>query len=156
MSVNVKLYKTESNPLLLDRDVGNTVFDENGNFIEPIDILHPVFKISGNSSILDADLVYIKDFGNRYYFIDKIIPVTKDIYEIHCLNVDVLKTYPKEIKASQVITDKQSNKYNNLYNDGTFKSAEDVAELFIDFPNNLVPVDSGTGNPTTIWLLTCV
>lgn len=155
MSVNVKLYKTESNPLKLDRDVGDNVFDKNGSFIEPLDILHPVFKISGESSILDANLVYIKNFGERYYFIDKIIPVTSEIYEIHCSDVDVLKTYPSEIKSSLVITDKQSKKFNNLYNDGTFRTSEDVAELFINFPNNLVPVD-GNGNPSTIWLLTCV
>lgn len=151
MSVNIKLYKTTSNPLQLNRDTGSVVFNADGNFIEPVDILHPTFKISGNSSILSADLVYISAFGNRYYFIDKIIPVTEDIFEIHCLGVDVLKTYASSIKSSKALVVRSESDFNYMYNDGTLKTREDI-ELFV----KNYGIFGGGGDNSVKYLLCCI
>ena len=62
--------------------------------------------------------MYISDFS-RYYFIDDIISINNDIWEVHG-HVDVLETYKTQILANQAVIARQQNRYNLYLNDPDF------------------------------------
>lgn len=57
--------------------------------------LNPTILIYSDLSLEIMNYCYIDEF-NRYYFIDKIEQVRKNLYRIHC-KVDVLESYKLEI-----------------------------------------------------------
>ena len=57
--------------------------------------LNPTILIYSDLTLEIMNYCYIDEF-NRYYFIDKIEQVRKNLYRIHC-KVDVLETYKLEI-----------------------------------------------------------
>lgn len=57
--------------------------------------LNPSILIYSDLSLEIMNYCYIDEF-NRYYFIDKIEQVRKNLYRIHC-KVDVLESYKLEI-----------------------------------------------------------
>lgn len=63
------------------------------------DILNPKLLIYSNSSLEIMNYCYISEFS-RYYFIEKIDPVRKNLYRISC-KVDVLESYKIQILNSK-------------------------------------------------------
>lgn len=57
--------------------------------------LNPTILIYSDLSLEIMNYCYIDEF-NRYYFIDKIEQVRKNLYRIHC-KIDVLESYKLEI-----------------------------------------------------------
>lgn len=60
------------------------------------DILNPVLKVLGGRS--NCNYVYIKDFGERYYFVESVESVAGGHVLLRC-HVDVLYTYKANITA---------------------------------------------------------
>lgn len=80
---------------------------------------------------------YIDKFG-RYYFIDDIVNVSNNRWEIH-LSVDVLYTFSTDIQQSRAIIDKVEDESGaNLYlDDGSFIMDSRVYNTVKEFPNGL-------------------
>lgn len=63
------------------------------------DILNPKLLIYSDLSLEIMNYCYISEFS-RYYFIEKIDPVRKNLYRINC-KVDVLESYKIQILNSK-------------------------------------------------------
>lgn len=108
----IKLYNTSSpnntiNKVLQDEREFNITFKDTA------DIINPTVKLYSKSLLL-YNYAYIPDFG-RYYFINNITTVPKDIYILD-LKCDVLESFKDDIlQATGLIT---RNANGNPYFDG--------------------------------------
>ena len=83
-------------------------------------ILKPVITINSNDSgITSYNYMYISEF-NRYYFIDDIVSVNNNKWEISA-HVDVLETYKTDILANTAVIKRQTSLYNTYLNDPEWK-----------------------------------
>lgn len=87
---------------------------------ESTSILKPVVRIRTSSDITGYNYMQISQFS-RYYFIDDIISVHNDVWEISG-HVDVLETYKDAILSNKVVIKRQTNKYNTYLNDPEWKT----------------------------------
>lgn len=81
-------------------------------------VINPVITVEiENPSQLNY--VYIPQF-HRYYFINDMINVKNNIWEIH-MHVDVLSSFKKQIRANKAIVEKseQTASSNEYFNDGS-------------------------------------
>lgn len=82
-------------------------------------ILRPTIIIrSSAAAITSYNYMYIAEF-NRYYFIDDIVSVNNDVWEISA-HVDVLETYNTIILQQSAVIRRQERKYNLYLNDPDF------------------------------------
>jgi hypothetical protein len=81
--------------------------------------------------------MYIGEF-NRYYYIDDIVNVNKNMWEIHA-HTDVLYSFINDIRKSSAIIEKSETENNsNLYmNDGSFVMDSRKYNEIKRFPNGL-------------------
>lgn len=149
--MNIQIFKSTSNIYKLNREVGESVFNDDGELVEPTNTKNPSIKISADSSILGANLCYIPAFGNRYYFIDSITILYDGIFKVNCGKVDVLKTYSDGVRNSKVlVTNRQGySKKDLFYNDGTLKTREDITVYQKEFDK------FGDGEPVK-YILACI
>lgn len=76
-------------------------------------VLKPIIIIKTSENIYQYNYMYISGFG-RYYFIDDIVSVNNNIWEVHG-HVDVLQTYMQPILSNDVIIEGTENKAINKY-----------------------------------------
>lgn len=126
-------------PYLNNRSVVNGALKENSSVIDP------TVTIAG-SNLSQYNYMYIPDF-NRYYFINNVINLYNNMWEIHG-HVDVLYTYGAEIRKNKAIVDRAaSGKDSNLYlDDGTFVTDARKYTQVIEFQHGL------NENPATILI----
>ena len=72
---------------------------------ENTSVLNPVIIIKTTDPVYSYNYMYISDFS-RYYFIDDIISLHNNIWEIHG-HVDVLETYKNAIRSNQAVIRRQ-------------------------------------------------
>lgn len=87
---------------------------------ENTSVLKPVIIIRSSDNIFSYNYMYIQEFG-RYYFIDDIISVNNNLWEIHA-HVDVLETYATAILSNSAVIRRQANQYNLYLDDPEFKT----------------------------------
>lgn len=87
---------------------------------ENTSVLKPVIIIRSSDNIFSYNYMYIQEFG-RYYFIDDIISVNNNLWEIHA-HVDVLETYASAILSNSAVIRRQANQYNLYLDDPEFKT----------------------------------
>lgn len=87
---------------------------------ENTSVLKPILKIRTTDNIYSFNYMYISAFS-RYYFIDDIISINNDIWEVHG-HVDVLETYKNDILEQRAVIARQQNKYNLYLNDPDFRT----------------------------------
>lgn len=120
MSFSVQLYKNAS-PI---EKIGKSLTlgpEYNINFKEDSSILRPrIIILDGSSAVYEYNYMYISTFG-RYYFIDDIISVANNRWEIHS-HVDVLETYKNMILANEAVIKRQEKQYNLYLDDPEFKA----------------------------------
>ena len=87
---------------------------------ENTSVLKPVIIIRSGDNIFSYNYMYIQEFG-RYYFIDDIISVNNNLWEIHA-HVDVLETYANAILSNSAVVRRQANQYNLYLDDPEFKT----------------------------------
>lgn len=100
---------------------------------EATSILRPVVRILTSEDITQYNYMYIAEFG-RYYFIDDIVSVNNNKWEISA-HVDVLQTYANKIISQSVILNKQELKGNKYLNDGSFISQVNEFNTSYNFAN---------------------
>ena len=97
-------------------------------------ILRPTIFVSSASDLSGFNYMYIADF-NRYYFIDDIVSVHNNQWEISG-HVDVLETYKTAILNNQAVVSRQANKYNLYLDDPDFHTYNYERLQTIKFPAN--------------------
>lgn len=105
-------------------------------------MFRPVLLISSSTGYPEFDemnYLYLPAF-KRYYFIDDIISVGNNLWEIHC-HVDVLYTYKEQILNQDAVIRRQQTKYNLYLNDPDFMTYNNdsiVTKKFSDSEFNKV------------------
>ena len=119
MSLTIKLCHNSSpaNKIGKNIDTGTTI---TGALLkEDTSILKPIIKIKSSvGDIITYNYMYIEEL-QRYYFIDDIVSINNDIWEISA-HVDVLETYKNGILAQSAVVKRQQKKYNLYLNDPDF------------------------------------
>lgn len=133
MSFTIKLYKSNAEKERVNKS--NFLSNEislTGVLRESTSAFAPIIRIEETNNISQYNYAYINIFG-RYYYIDDIISIVNNIWEIH-LSCDVLMTYKDDIlKTSAIISKQESNPINKYYNDGTYKNEERTCHKVIEF-----------------------
>lgn len=91
---------------------------------QPTSILHPAFFTA--SIPASCNYIYCADFG-RYYFVNDIVRVNKDMLEIHC-DVDPMATAKSIIQASIFYIIRSASLYNGAVSDGEVIPTNDVVQ----------------------------
>lgn len=119
MSFSVQLYKNGSPVEKIGKDL-TAGPDYSINFKEDSSILRPrIIILDGFSAVYEYNYMYISTFG-RYYFIDDIISVANNRWEIHA-HVDVLETYKESILLNEAVVKRQEKRFNTYLNDPEWK-----------------------------------
>ena len=115
MSLTIKLYHNASPANKIGKKLNDELVTSDVLLKDNVSILKPVFKVRDVRSIITYNYLYCPDL-QRYYFIDDIVSIHNDLWEISC-HVDVLETYKNGILGQSVILKRQQNKYNTYLND---------------------------------------
>lgn len=97
-------------------------------------ILKPVLELRTSDPVYTYNYMQIADFS-RYYFIDDIISLHNNLWEIHA-RVDVLETYKAQILANSAIVKRQQSQYNLYLDDPDFHAYNYERIQTLKFPNN--------------------
>ena len=81
-SIDLTLYTNESDPRYLHKDL-TKLADVTGDFKDNTDIEKPIILMNWTGTIIGANYLYCVQ-NQRYYFIDKIVYIRNNLYEIHC------------------------------------------------------------------------
>lgn len=114
--MQVTLYNNLSDPRKMNKNI-QTISTVNCKLLEPTDMLNPSITLELTPHNINANYLYIPDFGRYYYIIDMIIE-TKERIRFDC-KVDVLMTYKDNISQTDFIVTRSSMKevYNMYLND---------------------------------------
>ena len=83
----------------------------------PSSIIDPTLTLNGTAIANLWQFNYIRlDEFDRYYFIDDIISIANNLWEVHC-HVDVLMSWKDEIKTNNALVTRSSNKGNPYLQD---------------------------------------
>ena len=83
----------------------------------PSSIVDPILTLNGTAIANLWQFNYIRlDEFDRYYFIDDIISIANNLWEVHC-HVDVLMSWKDEIKTNNALILRSSNKGNPYLQD---------------------------------------
>lgn len=97
-------------------------------------VLRPVLRIQTSDNVYDYNYLRITEF-NRYYFIDDIISLNNNIWEVKA-HVDVLETYKNAILANTAVIKRQQNQYNLYLDDPDFHVYNYEKLQTLQFPTN--------------------
>lgn len=136
MAFDIVFYKNNSQKNRLDKDL-TLVQTVSGALRSSCSIINPVIQIyePNNLFFMNANYLFIQTFG-RYYFINNIISVKNNLFEIHA-HVDVLSTYKTEIRANDAVIARNENKYNLLLQDNDFCVYNNRIAYTQNFPSGL-------------------
>lgn len=141
--MTLTFYKQAATPNRVDKSAYLTEQGkiENVVLLDTRDIITPVFILSTNPMVYNANYLFC-DFTQRYYYIDNVELMSGGRIAIHC-RVDVLHTYRAEILGSVAWVDRSDSTadttdgYDMLHNDYPFRADYDT--LGIDFTGAISP-----------------
>lgn len=116
----IKLYKMKQDKKVVDKTLGpaDQIAQLTALFKGDCTITDPVIEVAYGSEYLNANYMYISDFG-RYYFIEQtVVSEQRIIYSCH---VDVLKSFSTDIRNMTALVSRSENNYNLYLNDKYFK-----------------------------------
>ena len=97
-------------------------------------ILKPVLELRTSDPVYTYNYMQIADFS-RYYFIDDIISLHNNLWEIHA-RVDVLETYKAQILANSAVVRRQQSLFNLYLDDPDFHAYNYERIQTLKFPAN--------------------
>ena len=118
MSLTIKLYHNASPAEKIGKQLDDELVTSDVLLKDEVSILKPVFRVRDVRSIITYNYLYCPDL-QRYYFIDDIVSIHNDLWEISC-HVDVLETFKAGILAQSAVIRRQQNQYNLYLNDPDF------------------------------------
>ena len=113
--MQIDLYSITDDPRKLEKTLG-TADSRTGAVRGAIDVLRPEVLVEGG--VVLANYAYIKDFGERYYYIEEREVVRKGLQRLQ-LRVDVLMTYAAQIKTCPAVFDRSHNLDDAYLSDGS-------------------------------------
>ena len=116
----IKLYKMKQDKKVVDKTLApaDQIAQLTALFKGDCTITDPVIEVAYGSEYLNANYMYISDFG-RYYFIEQtVVSEQRIIYSCH---VDVLKSFSTDIRNMTALVSRSENNYNLYLNDKYFK-----------------------------------
>ena len=120
MSLTIKLYHNASPAEKIGKQLDDELTTSDVLLKDEVSILKPVFRVRDVRSIITYNYLYCPDL-QRYYFIDDIVSIHNDLWEISC-HVDVLETFKNGILAQSAVIRRQQNKYNLYLNDPDYQT----------------------------------
>lgn len=106
----------------------------------PTSATNPTFLLV--TDVTSYNYVYVVEW-QRYYFVDEIISVNKDIWEVHC-KIDALATWKTEILSYNAFVERSASSYNMQFNDPAV-SPEQSVDYKSDASTQILPADPNTG-----------
>lgn len=125
--MDAKLYFNKSDKRYINKNLEQILPHSEGTppewiqveFIEPTSIVNPRLIFSTESNVLQANYLFLKDFGRYYYINNHTLEHGRVIVECH---VDVLMSFNKDILNESVVLSRASRDMSNLYlNDDKLK-----------------------------------
>ena len=102
-------------------------------------IQNPVLLLSGK--YLSANYCRIGDFGGRYYYIDDITQIRKNLWQ-YDLRCDVLMSFSKEIESNKAIIERTESPkyYNKNFDDSEWNRMVEArcTNQILNFPEKFV------------------
>lgn len=95
--MQIQFYNNASEKNKLDKSL-TRVFTLNGTLKDRTSITDPVITIERSSFPANVNYMVIPDFSNRAYFVNEIVSIGKNLWEIRG-HVDVLRTYRAQIRT---------------------------------------------------------
>lgn len=108
-TAKIIFYNNTSEDIVVDKNLINETSLFIGSFRDSISITNPIFLIE-NDGVFEYNYCYIRSF-NRYYYIDEIVNVRTNIWEIHC-SVDTLMSFREDILKQNGIISRATYKDN--------------------------------------------
>lgn len=123
--MDAKLYFNKSDKRYINKDIEQIHPHESiaewlqVEFIEPTSIVNPRLIFSTESNVLQANYLFLKDFGRYYYINNHTLEHGRVIVECH---VDVLMSFSKDILDENVVLNRGNRDMSNMYlNDDKLK-----------------------------------
>lgn len=140
MSFSLKLQSNASEPNRIDKDL-TLVATVNGTLKTSTSIINPSFIIGVSGNVIPTFNYISCDAFGRSYFVKDVVNVGGGLWEVRC-EVDVLTSFAAEIRANTAIVKRQEEKWNLLYNDGSFRCYQDPYIIMKEFPFGFNPDNS--------------
>lgn len=106
MAINLQLLQTSSDNRVLHKN-WNGLKTVTCTVKEPCELSNPIFILTFDNSVFNANYCYCENFG-RYYYITERVLISGNRIELHC-HVDVLQTYSEAISKLAVTVTRQEN-----------------------------------------------
>lgn len=140
--MTIKLYKIPDDRIVVSKTVIDTGADAtllgelSAHIKENTSIMDPVFEVAYSASYVDANYIYVSDWG-RYYYITEPPTVGSQRMWFTC-HVDVLNSFKSGIYELDCIVARQENAdKSQLYlNDGMFKAIQAKTVVPYPFPQS--------------------
>ena len=106
MAITVTFYNCADDYRVVDKTLGTAIATASAELYDETSVRNPSLKLAWNSSVVNANYMYISEWG-RYYFIKDITAVTGGAMRIDA-HVDVRKTYGAQFKLLPGVCVRQS------------------------------------------------
>ena len=134
----IYLYTNKDSNNVINKKLENEI-EKDITLKDRVNIMNPIIRLKDPTPI-ESNYCYIPNF-NRYYFIEEVIFVNREIQEIY-LSCDVLETYKDDILNSESIISK-SEKDNNL-SMGRLSKENAVIDIYkgepVNYKDNIILV----------------
>lgn len=132
MSFNITLYQNKSRKNQRKKDL-EEIETLTGTLRAECSIVDPVIRIETSTNLRKCNYLRIPNFG-RYYFVNDIIHVRNNIYEIHA-HCDVLTSSGSALLNCLGVIRRQENEWNLYLDDGAFKVCSNPNVVQKAFPS---------------------
>lgn len=131
----ITLYRMTQDKKVVNKTLtsANTIASVTASFKGDCTITDPVIELDYDTGYLQANYMYISDFG-RYYFIEQtVVSEQRIIYSCH---VDVLKSFTGDIRNMTALVSRSEKNYNLYLNDKYFKVLNYKNDEVFEFPED--------------------
>lgn len=111
--LTLTLYKYNGKNNVVSKTLDNsTAHTENGVIFDDFDLITPSIRLRTKTNFTDLQQYNYLLLDGKYYFVENVVILATDVYRFD-LRLDVLNTYPTEIKnaTATVINKENANAY---------------------------------------------
>ena len=133
-TITVQLYRNTAEKNRVDKtSYLTTQGTYKGSLRSSCNVLNPEIVIQSNS-LPSSNYMFIKEFGNRWYFIEGWRIVATGLYELTA-SVDVLMTYKEQILNLEAVIERQEYNYNTMLTDDEYLVTEEEETIVNEYEN---------------------
>ena len=140
MALTMMLYRNQSLPNVINKNLGSTLATLSGQLVEETDDYSSEIRVSCSGDDLDAtygaNYFRLVEATNAYYFIDSVEQVRNGLFVIKG-HLDVLMTYRDQINNMYILAERSSNLGSTMIDDPYVVEALSKTRLVTLFPKQL-------------------